>query len=70
MKFTTNFNLKDSVKVKELNITGKISGFFIDSSGEIQYRVRTIKDYEIKELYFYKDDLELVTNKEKSVGFN
>lgn len=62
------FNINDRVKVNELNINGKINAIFI-SINEINYRVRFIYNNDIKEWYFSDDELELVNDKEKTVGF-
>lgn len=61
-KITYNFifNIGSKVKVKDLNICGKISALFVDSSGSITYRVRYFYNMEAKEVYFEADELELV----------
>lgn len=63
------FNLGQLVKVKQLNLQGRISGLFIDGSG-ITYRVRYFFDSKPNEVYFQDDELELIEKEEeKSMTF-
>lgn len=68
--YTFIFNIGSKVKVKDLNISGKISGISIDSSQMITYQVSYFYNMEKKQCYFEADDLELIeTEEDKSMTF-
>jgi hypothetical protein len=62
------FNIKDKVKIKELDIKGRVCGIYL-SEDEISYQIRYIYNGDPKTVYFYDDKLELIDDKLKSVGF-
>jgi len=51
------FNLKEKVRIVELNRTGIIKSIFISESGT-QYQVRYFDNAEAKTIYFYEEELE------------
>ena len=60
-KYDFTFNLGDKVKIKPLDIKGKIIGIFITKE-EITYRCKYYFNSEEKTLYFESEDLELIDN--------
>lgn len=53
------FNLKDKVKIIDLDWKGIIIAIFIGDLG-VQYKVRYFYNGEAKEVYFFEDELEKV----------
>ncbi len=66
MKF--DFKIHDKVKIKELNLTGRIKAIYIDSDG-ISYSIRFFKDGDPKTTYFYSDELEKMDNVKGGIGY-
>lgn len=58
-----SFNIGDKVKVKELNIKGKVSGIYIDAA-EVSYKVRYFFESKPQEVYFCDYELEKVIEDE------
>lgn len=64
------FNIGSKVKVKDLDIKGKISGLHVDLGQNITYRVTYFYNMDRKEVYFEADELELIEgNDEKTMAF-
>lgn len=64
-KYEFVFNIGEKVKIKELNIKGKINAIYIGKQ-TIEYNVRYFCDGVPKEVYFSIDELELITEEEKN----
>lgn len=66
------FQIGSKVKIKELNLNGKVSAIYIDSSLEVTYRVRYFYESKPNEVYFDANELELIENgeQEKNMIFN
>ena len=62
------FNLNDKVKVKDLNIKGRICGIYIGRN-IIEYHVRYFSAGKAETSYFEPDELELITNEAIGLGF-
>jgi hypothetical protein len=68
MKF--DFNISDKVKIKELNVVGRVKAIYIDSEG-LSYSVRYFHNFDLKTVYFLSDELEMVDEfKKKEIGFS
>lgn len=67
-KYNFVFNIGQRVKIRELDINGRISAIFIKID-EITYRVRYFFNAEPKEVYFNDTELEPIEEEGGSVGF-
>lgn len=56
-----DFNLNDKVKIPQLETTGFVISIWITDKG-IKYEVRYFANSDIKEVYFYSKELELIPN--------
>ena len=56
MKVDTRYSLLDYVKIKELQVSGRIIGIFIGIGG-VEYKVRYNAPNEYKEIYFFEDEI-------------
>lgn len=57
MNITTKFGLFDRVRITELEQSGVVLCFFVDSGG-MQIKVRYFHNGESKEVYFLESELE------------
>ena len=62
-----SFNIRDKVKITDLDIKGRITAIFIDSN-TIQYNIKYFYNGGAKTLYCEESELELCGNDEK-LGF-
>ena len=67
-KYNFVFNLGDRVKITDLDIKGYVNALYI-TTNEITYRIRYVFNGDIKEVYFTNNELELVDDYNKSLGF-
>ena len=63
------FDLKQDVKIKGLNVEGRIVGYYYGETG-IQYQVAYFVRGEKKTTYLYPEDLDDVDGSEEKFGFN
>lgn len=61
MKLETRFSFRQCVWIKELRITARILGVFVDADG-MQYNCRWFINGEIKTGYLLEDEIEPFTN--------
>jgi hypothetical protein len=59
MTYEVKFDLKQKVRITELERNGIVNGIFIGLNG-IEYKVRYFDNCESKEVYFYEFELEKV----------
>ena len=57
MKINLEFNIRDKVKIIELNVKGRVISIWITEQG-IKYEVRYFDEEKAKTVYFYSDELE------------
>jgi hypothetical protein len=62
MTITTEYNIQDHVRIKELNRSGVCTGFFIDGDG-LQYRIRYFEAAAPQNVYFFAQELEPAATK-------
>lgn len=55
-KVEVSFDIGDSVEIPELERKGRVSSIFITASG-VQYQVRYFNNSELKEVYFFREEL-------------
>ena len=67
IKIESNFNFDDKVKIKPLNVEGKIASFWLRRSDWLLVEVRYFINNDMKTEYFFEDELEVV--KEQKTGF-
>lgn len=51
------FNIGDKIKIKELDREGRVHSIWFTKHG-IEFQVRYFYNGEIKEVYFYEDEIE------------
>ncbi len=56
MNIETSFKIGDIINFRQINAAGKVEGLLI-KKGLIMYLIRYIFDGEIKEGYFYADEI-------------
>lgn len=56
MEIKTHFEMSQRVRIKDLNIIGRVIAVWFES--KIQIRVRFWLNGDLKELYFFEDELE------------
>ena len=67
IKIESNFNFDDKVKIKPLNVEGRISSFCLKWENYLLIEVRYFINNELKKNYFFEEELEVV--KEIKTGF-
>lgn len=60
MKLDITFNIKDKVFINELKRPGRIMAIHINEKG-ISYQVRFFDNADVKEIYFYCDELKILS---------
>lgn len=68
MNITCKHDLDDKVVIKPLEKTGYILSIWIDRKG-LRYQVRYLHSAEMKENYFYENELKKEIKKGKKTGF-
>jgi hypothetical protein len=64
-KYDFVFNIGDRVKIKELNIKGKVMGIYISPS-RVTYEIRYFYEGKPQDIYFEHSELEIVEDEELS----
>jgi arginyl-tRNA--protein-N-Asp/Glu arginylyltransferase len=57
MKYNIIFNLHQIVKIKQLELHGRILGIYIEDNNTVTYKVRYFDHAEARSEFFYEDEL-------------